>query len=214
VNLLAVESTCPLPFSSLLAARKLWATYSQDVDAVVYLVDASDIERFPESKKELDVSLSPSNAKGRRIAAASRAASGAGARGSATVFDLLWSRQAGHMCFVSAVLWSPGDMAFLSLFYVHPARSPLLPRRPSRPQALLASEKLLNTPFLILGNKIDLATAVSEEQLKMQLGLTGATTGKETTALPKDMRPIEVYMCSIMRKTGYGEGLKWLTNFV
>jgi len=116
------------------AARKLWATYSQDVDAVVYLVDASDIERFPESKKELD--------------------------------------------------------------------------------ALLASEKLLNTPFLILGNKIDLATAVSEEQLKMQLGLTGATTGKETTALPKDMRPIEVYMCSIMRKTGYGEGLKWLTNFV
>jgi hypothetical protein len=40
----------------------LWATYSQDVDAVVYLVDASDIERFPESKKELDVSLSPRGA--------------------------------------------------------------------------------------------------------------------------------------------------------
>jgi GTP-binding protein SAR1 len=97
---------------------------------------------------------------------------------------------------------------------LHPSVHLILPRHRSRAQALLASEKLLNTPFLILGNKIDLATAVSEEQLKMQLGLTGATTGKETTALPKDMRPIEVYMCSIMRKTGYGEGLKWLTNFV
>lgn len=37
------------------AARKLWSSYFPQVDAVVYLVDAMDRERFPEAKKELDV---------------------------------------------------------------------------------------------------------------------------------------------------------------
>ena len=37
------------------AARKLWKSYFPSVDAVVYLIDANDKERFPEAKKELDV---------------------------------------------------------------------------------------------------------------------------------------------------------------
>jgi GTPase SAR1 family protein len=37
------------------AARKLWESYFPQVDAVIYLVDAMDKERFPEAKKELDV---------------------------------------------------------------------------------------------------------------------------------------------------------------
>lgn len=37
------------------AARKLWTTYFEQVDAVVYLIDCADVERFPEAKKELDV---------------------------------------------------------------------------------------------------------------------------------------------------------------
>merc|ERR1719456_1480714 len=36
------------------AARKLWKDYFTVVDAVVYIVDALDRERFPEAKKELD----------------------------------------------------------------------------------------------------------------------------------------------------------------
>lgn len=44
------------PPSLTLAARKLWSSYFPQVDAVVYLVDAMDRERFPEAKKELDVS--------------------------------------------------------------------------------------------------------------------------------------------------------------
>ena len=79
-------------------------------------------------------------------------------------------------------------------------------------QVLLSTEALANTPFLILGNKIDMKEAVSEEQLKMQLGLV--TTGKEVTSMPKDVRPIEVFMCSIVRKIGYAEGIKWLTHFL
>eukprot|EP01125_Pyxidicula_operculata_P005929 TRINITY_DN2072_c0_g1_i2.p1 TRINITY_DN2072_c0_g1~~TRINITY_DN2072_c0_g1_i2.p1 ORF type:complete len:132 (-),score=20.85 TRINITY_DN2072_c0_g1_i2:46-441(-) len=36
-------------------ARRLWREYYADVDAVVFMVDALDKERFGESKKELDV---------------------------------------------------------------------------------------------------------------------------------------------------------------
>ena len=39
-------------------SRKLWSSYFPSVDAVVYLVDAMDRERFPEAKKELDALLS------------------------------------------------------------------------------------------------------------------------------------------------------------
>ena len=45
-------------------------------------------------------------------------------------------------------------------------------------QALLLSEELANVPFLVLGNKIDLGSAPSEEDLRYQLGLY-ETYGKE-----------------------------------
>jgi GTP-binding protein SAR1 len=44
--------------------------------------------------------------------------------------------------------------------------------------ALLTSEELANVPFLVLGNKIDLGRAASEEDLRYQLGLY-ETFGKE-----------------------------------
>jgi GTPase SAR1 family protein len=45
-------------------------------------------------------------------------------------------------------------------------------------QALLLSDELANVPFLVLGNKIDLGNAPSEEDLRYQLGLY-ETYGKE-----------------------------------
>lgn len=39
---------------------KVWKDYYADVDAIVFLVDSVDRERFPESKRELDVRLCPS----------------------------------------------------------------------------------------------------------------------------------------------------------
>ena len=105
------------------------------VDAVVYLVDAYDKERFAESKKELD--------------------------------------------------------------------------------ALLSDEGLTNVPFLILGNKIDIPYAASEDELRYHLGLTNFTTGKGKVNLAdSNVRPLEVFMCSIVRKMGYGDGFKWMSQYI
>ncbi|KAL4572170.1 hypothetical protein LXL04_018939 [Taraxacum kok-saghyz] len=113
-------------------ARRVWKDYYAKVDAVVYLVDAYDKERFAESKKELD--------------------------------------------------------------------------------ALLSDENLSAVPFLILGNKIDIPYAASEDELRYHLGLTGVTTGKGKVNLQdSSVRPLEVFMCSIVRKMGYGDGFKWDT---
>lgn len=105
------------------------------VDAVVYLVDAFDKERFAESKKELD--------------------------------------------------------------------------------SLLSDEALANVPFLVLGNKIDIPYAASEEELRYHLGLTNFTTGKGKVNLNEsNLRPLEVFMCSIVRKMGYGEGFRWVSQYI
>jgi len=78
--------------------------------------------------------------------------------------------------------------------------------------ALLAMEELKNTPFVILGNKIDHPEAVSEDQLRATLGLY-QTTGKGKVPL-EGIRPIEVFMCSVVMRQGYGEGIRWLSQYV
>ncbi|KAK8693780.1 hypothetical protein V6N13_071349 [Hibiscus sabdariffa] len=114
---------------------QVWKDYYAKVDAVVYLVDAFDKERFAESKKELD--------------------------------------------------------------------------------ALLSDEALANVPFLILGNKIDIPYAASEDELRYHLGLTNFTTGKGKVNLAdSNVRPLEVFMCSIVRKMGYGDGFKWMSQYI
>ncbi|KAL3752992.1 hypothetical protein ACJRO7_000396 [Eucalyptus globulus] len=81
--------------------------------------------------------------------------------------------------------------------------------------ALLMDELLANVPFLVLGNKIDYPSAVSEDELRYHLGLANFTTGKGDVSLAgTNVRPLEVFMCSIVRKMGYGEGFRWLSQYI
>ncbi|KAK3444489.1 hypothetical protein EUGRSUZ_A00206 [Eucalyptus grandis] len=122
-------------FSGRQIARKAWPDYYAKVDAVVYLVDDCDKERFVESKREL--------------------------------------------------------------------------------HTLLSDEALAKVPFLVLGNKINIPHAASEDELRYHLGLTGMTTGKGKVNLTdQTVRPLEVFACSVVRKMGYGEGFKWMSQYI
>jgi len=45
-------------------------------------------------------------------------------------------------------------------------------------QSLLADEQIASAPILILGNKIDLPGAASEDEIRHLFGLHSLTTGK------------------------------------
>jgi GTP-binding protein SAR1 len=116
-----------------MAARRLWKNYFAAVEGIVFLVDTTDHERFPEAREELN--------------------------------------------------------------------------------RLLMDEGLTTCPFLILGNKIDRKGAVSEMQLQQQLGLQ-QLTGKNKTSVPEGQKPIEIFMCSVVKRAGYADGFKWMSNFL
>ncbi|KAK2146376.1 hypothetical protein NP493_3643g00002 [Ridgeia piscesae] len=82
-------------------------------------------------------------------------------------------------------------------------------------QSLLTDEQISNAPVLILGNKIDIPGAASEDEIRHIFGLHGQTTGKGTVAR-SDLqgRPMELFMCSVLKRQGYGEGFRWLAQYI
>lgn len=77
--------------------------------------------------------------------------------------------------------------------------------------ALLNMELLSNTPILILANKIDKYGAAGEDEIKLYFNLESKLTGK--TNFKPNSRPIELFMCSLKAREGYGEAFKWLSKF-
>lgn len=82
--------------------------------------------------------------------------------------------------------------------------------------SLIMNQDIANAPILVLGNKIDVPSAVSEAYLRSRMGLDGQVTGKGTVARDAiaSGRPIEIFMCSILKRQGYGDAFKWLAQYL
>ena len=81
--------------------------------------------------------------------------------------------------------------------------------------SLLTDEQLANCPVLVLGNKIDRPGAASEDELRQIFGLYGQTTGKgKVPRTELHGRPLELFMCSVLKRQGYGEGFRWIAQYL
>jgi GTP-binding protein SAR1 len=84
-------------------------------------------------------------------------------------------------------------------------------------QGLLESQELAEVPFVVLGNKIDIPTAASEDELRNALGLYSHMTYGRTVASntkTDGVRPIELFMVSIVKRMGYADAFRWLSQFL
>merc|ERR1712242_335618 len=60
---------------------------------------------------------------------------------------------------------------------------------------LLEDQALASVPFVVLGNKIDIPTAASEDELRHTLGLySHVTYGREPKKNDSGVRPVELFM--------------------
>ncbi len=81
--------------------------------------------------------------------------------------------------------------------------------------SMLEMQELQHVPFVIFGNKIDKREALKEEQLREALGLHfHQTYGKTANSKNPGARPIEIFMCSVMKRVGYADGFEWLSGFL
>eukprot|EP00913_Durusdinium_trenchii_P031449 g29444.t1 len=80
---------------------------------------------------------------------------------------------------------------------------------------LLDDPALAKVPFAVLGNKIDIPVAASEDELRHSLGLyTHMTSGKYVNKGEQAVRPLELFMCSVVKRMGYAEAFDWLAKLV
>ena len=82
-------------------------------------------------------------------------------------------------------------------------------------RSIMDSHEIANVPLAVLGNKIDLANAASEDELRTAFGLQSHLTyGREAKSRDPSVRPVEVFMCSVVRSMGFKEAFHWLSQFL
>eukprot|EP00933_Yihiella_yeosuensis_P050121 TRINITY_DN47888_c0_g1_i1.p1 TRINITY_DN47888_c0_g1~~TRINITY_DN47888_c0_g1_i1.p1 ORF type:complete len:203 (-),score=38.78 TRINITY_DN47888_c0_g1_i1:104-712(-) len=80
---------------------------------------------------------------------------------------------------------------------------------------LLEDPGLADVPIAVLGNKIDIPTAASEDELRYQLGLLhDVTSGKVIAECNKGIRAIELFMVSVVKRSGYADAFEWLAQLI
>lgn len=79
---------------------------------------------------------------------------------------------------------------------------------------ILNDEQVASIPILVLGNKIDIPTAVSDVELQGFLNIQ--CTGKGTVSVDslQGQRPVELFMCSVLKRQGFGSGFRWLSQYI
>ena len=90
------------------------------------------------------------------------------------------------------------------LFLVDAVDVKRFPEAKQELESILETPELVNIPIAILGNKIDMAGAVSVEELK------GALHYDELLA--KETRPMEIFMVSVTKKIGFTQALEWISS--
>lgn len=66
---------------------------------------------------------------------------------------------------------------------------------------LLNEQALANVPFVVLGNKIDIPTAASEDELRNALGLfSHMTYGRDAKKGDSSVRLVELFMVSVVKR--------------
>ena len=101
------------------------------------------------------------------------------------------------------------------IFMVDAADTDRLKEAKTELDSLLAMPELQNVPFVVFGNKVDKKGSLKEDELRECLGLLyHQTYGKDPARKNEGARPVEVFMCSVVRRVGYAEGFQWLSSFI
>merc|ERR1712061_704756 len=80
---------------------------------------------------------------------------------------------------------------------------------------LLEEPSLAQVPFAVLGNKIDIPVAASEDELRHHLGLyQHMTASKDAKKGDPHVRPLELFMVSVVKRMGYAEAFEWIAKLV
>ncbi|CAE8721049.1 unnamed protein product [Polarella glacialis] len=84
---------------------------------------------------------------------------------------------------------------------------------------LLEDPMLSGVPIVILGNKIDIPIAAGEDEFRRALGLPYHVTVSQadlqnTKFFAGGPRPVQVFMVSVLKRSGYGEAFRWLAALI
>jgi len=99
------------------------------------------------------------------------------------------------------------------IFLVDSADRERLPESRKELTSLINDSNLSNSPFLILGNKTDLETALTYKELVGALGLENLIPEDENSTFEQS-RCIKLFPCSLVEGTGYSQGFKWLSDIL
>jgi GTP-binding protein SAR1 len=77
---------------------------------------------------------------------------------------------------------------------------------------LLQADELQGVPFCLLYNKIDMPTAQGPPVVSNALGVSNILTGKGKPAA--GVRPLEAFPTSVVNNQGYGDGMRWMSQFL